>query len=222
MVTMYRAQSKQAVIDSTMGEVLSESELSAFQDQIVAFASGKTAIVSEVLEERFDGKPMWVRNRVTIHPQHFEDWSLVLFAVTDITGTMEMDRAIGPDLSRLSDVLSNLPCALYRRELKPDGTVNYPYMNGLGRLLPGHGPNIDDDILLSEAIVGGVTVHEDDAGRWSLAWRQSAQMLSPVDLEYRVVDPSGKSVWLRNIATPKHGNGGVITWDGAMIRVVNS
>ena len=114
-VTLYRAPSKQALIDTTWGETMSDNELSAFRDQVTAFASGKTAVMTEDQESRFDGKPLWIRNRAVIHPRHLEDWSLVIFAASDISESMVVGKALGGDLERLSDVLSNVPCALYRR-----------------------------------------------------------------------------------------------------------
>ena len=159
-VTLYRAPSKQALIDQTWGATMSDNELSTFREQVVAFSSGRTALTTEDQEIRFDGRPLWVRSRVVIHPHYLEDWSLVLFAVTDITDTMVAGKALGGNLERLSEILSNLPCALYRRVCKPDGTVTYPYVNGLGRLLPGFGLDMDDSGLIGAAVLSGAYIGE--------------------------------------------------------------
>ena len=219
-VTLYRAPSKQALIDTTWGETMSDNELSAFRDQITAFASGKTAVMTEDQESRFDGKPLWIRNRAVIHPRHLEDWSLVISA-SDISESMVVGKALGGDLERLSDVLSNVPCALYRRVRKGDGTVTYPYINGLRRLLPGFGRDIEDRVLISEAVVSGAANHPDDGNRWGAAWRHSTDYLTALDIEYRIVDPAGRAVCIRNTATPKHGDAGEIIWDGVMIGVAD-
>ena len=218
-VSLYRAPSKQAVIDLTWGATMTENELAAFRDQITAFASGKTEVTTEDQETRYDGTALWVSNRATIHPDHLEDWSLVIFAVTDITETMVLSKALGNDLGRLSDILSNIPCALYRRVSKADDTVTYPYINGLKRLLPGFGADIGDAGLMSEAVVSGASIHPDDGDRWCAAWRESSAHLTAIDLEYRIVGPSGQAVWIRNTATPKRGETGEIIWDGVMIGV---
>ena len=218
-VTLYRAPNKQALIETTWGATMSDNELSGFLDQVVAFASGKTAVMTEVRENRFDGKPIWIRHRAVIHPQHVEDWSLVIFAASDISQTMVIGKALGGDLERLSDILCNIPCALYRRVRKADGTVTYPYINGLGRLLPGFGRDIEDRVMISEAVVSGASNHADDSGRWSAAWRDSTEQLAAVDIEYRIVDPAGQAVWIRNSAIPKRGTAGEIIWDGVMIGV---
>lgn len=125
-VTLYRAPSKQALIDRTGGATMTDNELAAFRDRIAAFASGKTAIATEDRESRFDGKLLRVRNRAVIHPDHLEDWSLVIFAAFDMSETMVMGKALGGDPGRLSDILSNIPCALYGRVRKADDTVTYP------------------------------------------------------------------------------------------------
>lgn len=218
-VTLYRAPSKQALIDSTLGSTMSENELGAFRDQVVAFAAGKTTVMTEEQEKCFDGKPMWIRNRAVIHPQHLEDWSLVIFAASDISEAMIASKALGGDLARLSNILSNVPCALYRRVRKPDGSVSYPYINGLRRLLPGFGRDIEDRVLISEAVVSGAANHADDSGRWHAAWQNSSEHLAAVDIEYRIVDPAGQAVWIRNTANPIHGEAGEIIWDGVMIAV---
>ena len=220
-VALYGAPSKEALIDRTWGETMTIYELGAFRDQLAAFASGKTTITTEDQESRFDGSPMWIRNRAVIHPDHLDDWSLVIFAASDIGEAMNMGKALGGDLERLSDILSNVPCVLYRRICNADGVVTYPYINGLRRLLPGFGPDMDDADLMSEAVVSGAANHPDDGGRWCAAWRDSADHLSAVDLEYRIVDPSGRAVWVRNTATPKRGDAGDIVWDGVMSAVAD-
>ena len=218
-VTLYRAPSKRALIDTTWGATMSDNELAAFRHQIVAFASGETAIVSDDQECRFDGKPLWIRNRAVIHPSHLEDWSLVIFAASDMSETMAMGMVPGGEPGRLSDILSNVPCALYRRVRTADGTVTFPYINGLERLLPDFGLEIEDGGLMSEAVVSGAAIHPDDGARWCAAWRDSAERLTPVDIEYRMVDPSGQALWVRNTANPKHGVVGDIIWDGVIIAV---
>lgn len=220
-VALYRAPSKQALIDTTWGATMTDNELSAFGDQIAAFASGKIAITTENRESCFDGKPLWIRSRVVIHPKHLEDWSLVLFAVFDIGETPFVSKTLGGDLGQLSDILSNIPCALYRRVRKADGAVSYPYINGLGRLLPGFGADIEDGGLISKAVVSGASIHPDDGESWDAAWRVSTEQLTAVDIEYRIVDPSGQAVWIRNTANPKHGDSGDIIWDGVMIGVAD-
>lgn len=218
-VNLYRAPNKQALIDTTEGMSMGEHELSAFRDQVVAFASGKTAFMTEDQEQCFDGKPLWVRNRAVIHQNHLEDWSLVIFAASDISDTMIASKALGGDLARLSSILSNVPCALYRRVRKADGTVSYPYINGLRRLLPGFGRDIEDRVLIREAVISGTTNHPDDGGIWHTAWNKSTDYLTPIDVEYRIVDPAGKAVWIRNTANPIQNDTGDITWDGVMIAV---
>lgn len=220
-VTLYGAPDKQAVIDSTWGATMTDNELAAFREQIAAFASGRTVVTTEDQESRFDGQPLWIRNRATIHPDHLEDWSLVLFASSDITETRIMDKTLGGDLGRLSDILANVPCALYRRVRKADDTVTFPYVNGLGRLLPGFGPDLEDGGLIGEAIVSGASIHPDDSARWCVAWRESAERLATLDMEYRIVDPSGQAVWIRNTAAPKRVASGAIIWDGVMTSVAD-
>ena len=218
-VTLYRAPNKQALINQTWGMTMSDAELSTFREQVVAFSSGKTALTSENQEDRFDGRPLWIRSRVLIHPHHIEDWSLVLFALTDITDSMVQGKALGGNLERLSDILSNVPCTLYRRVRKVDGTVTFPYINGLGRLLPSFGLDMDDGGLISEAVLSGASNHPEDSARWDAAWRDSAEQLTPIDLECRIVDPAGRTSWVRNSASPHRGESGDIIWDCVMIAV---
>ena len=72
---------------------------------------------------------------------------------------------------------------------------------------------------MREAVVSGASIHPDDGARWCSAWRDSAERLTPVDIEYRMIDPSGQAVWVRNTANPKHGEAGDIIWDGVIIAV---
>ena len=214
-VTLYRAPSKQAVIDSTLGTAMSDSELAALCDQVVGFSEGKTAVVLDATEERFDGRVILTRNHAVMRPQHVEDWSRVVIAVFEVAGAKPAERVLGADYGRLADVLSGVPCTLYRRMLKPDGTVEHPYVSGAEGLLPLAG----GDDRLAEAMVAGEPIHPDDRGRWREAWRRSAEMLAPLDLEYRIVPPSGLAVWIRNVAQPKRGAGGAVIWDGVIVAV---
>ena len=84
-VDIYRAPSKEAVIDSTAGATMSPGELQAFRDQLVSFAEGNTVFATEATERACDGTDVATRIRAVISPHHTDDWSQVLSTVEDVT-----------------------------------------------------------------------------------------------------------------------------------------
>lgn len=84
-LALYRAKSKEEVIDSTLGEQMSRGELKAFREQLIAFAEGETQFTIDAEELTMDDAEIQTRIFSEIVPEHRDDWSVVYCIIEEIT-----------------------------------------------------------------------------------------------------------------------------------------
>jgi PAS domain S-box-containing protein len=112
-------------------------------------------------------------------------------------------------LDRVQAFAANIPGLAYRRILKPDGTIEYPFVAGqyVEQLGFAMNPVMEDgaDLL--------AVTHPDDRARLREAFGRSAAELSFLEVEARFVLASGEVRWMRSRSTPRPGRAGAIVWD---------
>src|SRR4051794_26891170 len=110
------------------------------------------------------------------------------------TADREMDE-------RLSYIAADFPGEIFRRVMRPDGTLFYPLLRGRSMdLMPRQAD------LIQGAPVGVLAkayIHPDDAERWQGAILHSAATLEPYDIEWRPLSPDGEERWVRSMARAK-------------------
>ena len=99
---------------------------------------------------------------------------------------------------RLSYIAADFPGEIFRRVLRPDGTLHYPLLRGrsMDRM-----PRQSD--LYDGAPVDRLArdyIHPDDAELWQSAILRSAATLEPYDVEWRPLSPDGEERWVRSMA----------------------
>ena len=85
ILEIYRAPTKQAVIDATVRETATPEMLEGFLAGLIAFIEGKTSHTHEATDIANDGSKILVRNAAVISPEHRDSWSRVLYSIEDIT-----------------------------------------------------------------------------------------------------------------------------------------
>ena len=85
ILEIYRAPTKQAVIDATVSETATPEMLEGFLAGLIAFVEGKTSHTHEATDIANDGSKILVRNSAVISPEHRDSWSRVLYSIEDIT-----------------------------------------------------------------------------------------------------------------------------------------
>ena len=121
---------------------------------------------------------------------------------------------------RLADIAANFPGVIYRRVLRPDGSVFYPYASHAVESLVGLRPaDVKDPLSIEE--FARRHIHPEDAPRWREAIRASARTLAPYDLEGRIIDAQGRTRWLRTVTRAHRGADGSVIWDGVVLEITD-
>lgn len=122
------------------------------------------------------------------------------------------DHMFLPDLAEL---MVELPCVLFRRQMSADGEIRYPYLS----------PNIAMVLGLSpeEVTVTGKgalnACHWADRDLHVAAIKHSAVSMARCRETFRAITRRGETRWLRESAIPcRHDDGGW-SWDGAWLDV---
>lgn len=112
------------------------------------------------------------------------------------------------DEALLADIAANMPVAIFRRMLKPDGTYAVLFASAGTYEIFGYDPakTGPDDLLDA--------VHPDDRGKWEGLALESAANMTPLDFEMRVRTAAGETKWVHTVARPHMTAAGETVWDG--------
>jgi diguanylate cyclase (GGDEF)-like protein/PAS domain S-box-containing protein len=113
-------------------------------------------------------------------------------------------------LERLQKIASRLPGAIYQFRLNPDGSSCFPYASAAIRDIYRLSPEeLQDDATKMFAIL-----HPEDYQQVVTSISESAQNLTPWQLEYRVHFADGIEHWLLGNAVPQRETDGAVLWHG--------
>ncbi|MEO1293449.1 MAG: PAS domain-containing sensor histidine kinase, partial [Pseudomonadota bacterium] len=117
----------------------------------------------------------------------------------------------------LDSLLRNLPGNIVRRVLHPDGRITYAFLSsGLRDTF-----DIEPGDITAQPDAGFEWIHPDDREGFRAALLHSAEALTPIDLENRVVGRDGAIRWVRSIATTRRLEDGRVIWDGIALDVTD-
>ncbi|MGD1938578.1 MAG: PAS domain S-box protein [Cyanophyceae cyanobacterium] len=165
---------------------------------------------------RKDGSVFWSTTGVSVvrgadgKPKH------TLAVVQDITEQkqQEIKRQEAEDQLRRSDqrfrnMVANMPGAIFRYVLRPDGTDQVIYIS------PGCQDiwELDAEILVSDAGILWDMMHPEDLGHVIEGVEESARTMAPWSIQWRITTPSGKLKWLDSVGRPERMDNGEIVWD---------
>jgi hypothetical protein len=95
---LYGANSKEEVIESTLGEKMASGELLAFREQLIAFAEGDMRFTIDADEETMDDTEIRTRIHAGIVPAARDDWSIVYCIIEENTAAARGERADPTDV----------------------------------------------------------------------------------------------------------------------------
>ena len=128
------------------------------------------------------------------------------------------DPAVIPFSPVTLDILADLDCICWRREMSPDGTITYPWFSENVSEILGY-PS-DQVLLTSKGELA--MIHWADRDTHMEAVRRSAETLQAVRLNFRVITASGETRWLRGSSRPHKMKDGRITWDSIMLDITKT
>jgi PAS domain S-box-containing protein len=112
-----------------------------------------------------------------------------------------------------AEILAELDCLTWQREMLPDGTIRYPWISDKTARTLGFAREILT--VTADGALGGI--HWADRDTYLAAIRESARTLSPCRLDFRVITASDETRWLRESSRPRRAADGRIVWDGGWL-----
>lgn len=121
---------------------------------------------------------------------------------------------------RVTDIAANLPGAIIRRVLHPDGTITYPYVSE--RIADVMGMAVDEARSAGSLIDWAPYVHPDDRAFWQKQVMTSARTMRPYRFDARALGSDGTIRWVRSIGHPRRRKDGAVVWDGVILDVTEA
>ena len=136
----------------------------------------------------------------------------------DITDRKRAEEAREVATQRLAKFASQLPGAIFLYRLGLENKSCVPYASDKIESILG----IRQELLNSGAIEAFAKVHADDHEFVMESIRKSAQGLTPISKEFRVVDDDKTTRWISFDAVPERGPDGSMLWHGYMKEVTEA
>ncbi|WP_206070833.1 EAL domain-containing protein [Nodosilinea sp. P-1105] len=127
----------------------------------------------------------------------------------------QVEAALWESQNRFQAMAANVPGAIFRYVLRPDGSDGVLYMSqgclGLWE--------VEADAVLKDASLLWQMVHPDDRPGMQDSVLESARTLEPWHFAWRIITPAGREKWLEAAGQPtRHANGNVV-WDTLILDV---
>ncbi|MCU0983511.1 MAG: PAS domain-containing protein [Acetobacteraceae bacterium] len=167
---------------------------------------------------RGDGGVVWVEDRGQIVARGPGGEPLrMIGTMRDVTSAMETEQALRASEARFADVAANIPGAIFRYILNPDGHDEIEYMSsGCVDLWEISAEEINADPTRLWMIV-----HPEDVGAMRQSVLASARDLTQWSHKWRITTPSGKEKWLHGQGLPSRQPNGAIVWNSLILDITD-
>lgn len=138
-------------------------------------------------------------------------------AAEKLAWQLESDRR---SESRLSEIAAHFPGVIFRRVMKPDGRISFPYVSpGIERLFDaGENGDLSTGTHSLDALARRF-MKEEDRPAWKNALLKSAMDLSTFDVEGRLALGERPEIWVRSMGNAWRDAHGNIVWDGVVMDI---
>jgi PAS domain S-box-containing protein len=133
----------------------------------------------------------------------------------NITELKKTETALKQSEARFQRLVANVPGVIYQYAVHPDGTDEFTYVSSRSQDIYEYEP----EVLIKDFSLVWQMVHPDDVERVRSANIASAQNLKPLNLEFRLLPPSGKLKWVQVVSLPERQLNGDTVWDGIVIDI---
>ncbi len=135
--------------------------------------------------------------------------------MVDITDRKATEDALAEANARFRNLTANIPGAVFRYLLRPDGSDSVLYMSpGCITLW-----EVDAAVVERDASILWQMIHLDDRPHMVQSVQQSAQTLQPWSAAWRITTPSGQEKWLEASGKPERQANGEVIWDTVILDV---
>ncbi|MGK7395274.1 MAG: PAS domain S-box protein [Candidatus Cyclobacteriaceae bacterium M3_2C_046] len=158
-----------------------------------------------------DGNWIWVLDRGKV-TEWSEDGKPLKMAGThqEITERKKAEEKLNQSRKQLKKLTDNVPGAIYQFELKPDGSMHFPFVSkNISMLHTATAEQFKENPGLSFS-----EIHPDDEAYIQSSIQESARQLSEWKVEYRTKPRNGKISWHSGLAKPELKEDGTVVWYG--------
>ncbi len=128
-----------------------------------------------------------------------------------------VETALRESETRFQNMAANVPGAIFRYLLRPDGSDSLLYMSpGCHSLWEVAAQEIMADVSILWKMI-----HPDDLAAMQASVMDSAQTLSPWFWAWRITTPSGRGKWLEAAGRPTRQVNGDVIWDTLIVDVTD-
>ena len=168
----------------------------------------------------------WLLGQSALDPRLILEIIIIAFAITGIgitTAILISNRRLKQELikrqeteakltkseEQFKSLINNVPGALLRYILYPDGSENIPYMSPVcEKMWEIKASEVEKNVEILWELV-----HPDDVESIKESIMLSAATLQTWFYEWRIITPSGKMKWLQGRGNPQEGKDGAVCWD---------
>ncbi len=202
--------SAESVFGEAFGRMSEASDLTLF-------TTGETP---PPFEERLVDARNRARDMLTTKSALRDPGGRITHAVTaaiDITERKDAEAARRESEEMLRGIAEHMPGTIFRRVLRPDGTVSYPYIGASAKKVYG----IEPDEVMRDGGALLKVMHPEDREAYAESMHRSVEDLSPMEFEGRFITLGGDPRWLKTISRPRRLDNGDVVWDGVILDVTD-
>ncbi len=196
-------------------KLINPLDMSATQEALAQYRAGKTALLE--IEQRIrmkSGDWKWILSRgKAVEYDAAGNPVRMTGTHTDITGRKNAEKEILESRRLLDAMASNIPGVVYRIHVTPEGTYGYDYISD--RCLQILGIENDRETFFDRFT--GCVVPE-DRDRFISSVRHAISTKTLWEFEGRFVRPSGETIWVSVISSPKMENDRLV-FDGVLFDI---
>ncbi|PMB45829.1 hypothetical protein CEN40_11365 [Fischerella thermalis CCMEE 5205] len=133
----------------------------------------------------------------------------------DITARKQAEDALKKSEAQFRRLAENVPGMIYRYILHPDGTDEFTYLSPRCREIY----ELEPEAIIQNSQKMWSLVHPDDSLAIQSLIAESLHKPESINLEHRIITPSGRVKWIQVIAQAEQQTNGDNIWDGVVIDI---
>jgi PAS domain S-box-containing protein len=135
--------------------------------------------------------------------------------LADVTPIAERERQLEFSERRFRDLAGNIPGAIFRYSIRPDGSDEIEYMSpGCLQIW-----ELEPSIIQGDPAQLWAMVDEEDLQAMQASVMQSMELLEPWSHRWRITTPSGKRKWLHGRGRPTPVDGGGVLFNSLILDI---
>ena len=190
-------------------------DLQSILQQISQLTPENPTFIAENRDNRADGEVGWTQwiNQGIFNPQG--ELVEIQSVGRDITALKQVEAALRESEARFRNIVANVPGAIFRYLLRPDGSDAVLYISaGCYRLW-----EIEAEEVEESAKILWDMIHPDDLPAMYASVMESALNLQPWFWKWRIITRSGQVKWLESAGRPERNSNGDVIWDTLILDV---